>query len=88
VSGSGGALAGPTVRVYVNGRGVDVPAGATALDALRVAAPDAADAVLSGMRAVTDSRGLPADLGAPVYGGAIFRLVGARPRGSDDPASP
>lgn len=76
------------MRVYVNGRGVDVPAGATTLGALHIAAPEAAHAVLTGTRAVTDSRGLPADLGAPVYGGAIFRLVGARPRGDDEPASP
>jgi hypothetical protein len=67
-----------TVRVYVNGKGVDVPAAATALDAVRLTDPDAAAAVSAGTRALTDSRGLPAAPDAPVHGGAIFRLVSAR----------
>ena len=76
-----------TVRVYVNGRGVDVPAGGTALDAVRLFDPAAADAV-SGTRAITYSRGLPAAPGSPVQGGAIFRLVSARDQAarSDDAA--
>ena len=81
--------AGPaheTVRVYVNGRGVDIPAGGTALDAVR--ALDAAGAIelVAGRRVLTDSRGLPADPSAPVHGGAIFRLVSARarPAGASD----
>ena len=69
-----------TVRVYVNGRGVDAPAGGTALDAVRAADPAAADQVAAGARALTDSRGLPAPPDAPVYDGAIFRLVSVRDR--------
>ena len=77
-----------TVRGYVNGRGVDVPAGGTALDAVRLFDPTAADAVSGGTRAITDSRGLPAAPGSPVHGGAIFRLVSARDQAarSDDAA--
>ena len=67
-----------TVRVYVNGRGVDAPAGGTVLDAVRIADPAAAEAVANGARALTDSRGLPAPANGPVHGGAIFRLVSVR----------
>lgn len=66
------------IRVYVDGIGVSVPAGATALDAVRQRDPSIADAVLAGTRAITDSRGRPAAVDAPVYGGAIFRVVSAR----------
>ena len=67
-----------TVRVFVNERGVDVPRGATALDALR--ALDAAEAarVDTGERALVDSRGLPSAPDAPAFAGAIFRTVTAR----------
>lgn len=69
-----------TARVYVNGRGVDAPAEGTALDAVRLADPDAAEELVSGRRGLTDSRGLPAPLDAPVHNGAIFRLVAVRDR--------
>lgn len=69
-----------TVRVFVNAAGVDVPEGATALDAVRLLDAEAARAIEAGTRALTDSRGLPAAPEAPVYGGAIFRLVGVRER--------
>ena len=71
-----------TVRVYVNGRGVDVPADGTALDAVRLAEPEAAQELVSGQRSLTDSRGLPAPANAPVHNGAIFRLVAVRDRSS------
>ena len=72
-----------TVRVYVNGRGVDAPAGGTALDAVRIADPIAAEEIEDGRRALTDSRGLPAPPDAPIYQGAIFRLVSTRGRAGD-----
>jgi hypothetical protein len=68
------------MRVFVNGRGLDVAAGATALDAVRAFDPVAADAVSRGERVVTDSRGLPADVAVPIQAGAIFRLVPRRDR--------
>ena len=67
-----------TVRVFINAAGVDVPEGATALDAVRLWDAAAARDVQAGRRALADSRGLPAAPDTPVYGGAIFRLVSAR----------
>lgn len=68
------------VRVFVNERGVSVPAGATALEAVRLLFPDDADGVAAGQRRLTDSRGLPVPADTPVVGGAIFRVVTARER--------
>jgi hypothetical protein len=70
-----------TVRVFVNGRGVDAPAAATALDAVRLADPPSADAIAAGARMVTDSRGLPIPSDTPLFGGAILRVVSNRQRG-------
>jgi adenosine deaminase len=67
-----------TVRVYVNATAVDVPRGATAIDAVRRVDPALADSVLAGARAIADSRGLDAAPDTPMYGGAILRIVGAR----------
>ncbi len=69
--------------VFVDGRRVEVPRDATVLDAVRALDPRAADAVSTGARQVTDSRGLPIEGTSPVHGGAIFRLVAARRRGAD-----
>ena len=66
------------VRVFVNAVGVDVPAGSTALDAVRAWNPDAAGEVSAGARLITDSRGLPIDATTPVSAGSIFRLVANR----------
>jgi hypothetical protein len=73
-----------TVRVYVNARGVDVAAGASALEAIRVWDSTAAAAVEQGTRAITDSRGLPISSEERVYAGAIFRLVSNRAGAPDD----
>ena len=80
-------MSGGTVVVYVNERRLEVPAGATALDAVRAWSTDAARDVQRGVRAITDSRGLPAAADAPVYAGAIFRLTTARAGGAAGPAS-
>jgi hypothetical protein len=66
------------IRVFVNGMPADVRAGGSALDAVRAANAAEADAVASGSRAITDSRGLPADPASPAYAGAIYRTVRAR----------
>lgn len=68
----------PTVRAFVNGRGVDVPAGGTALDAVRLADPAEAEQVAQGARAIADSRGLPLPADDAAYGGAIYRTISAR----------
>lgn len=75
------------VRVFVNAAGVDVPAGSSVLDAVRTWDATAADAVASGTRTITDSRGLPVDADAAVYNGAIFRLVSNRARGAEADAA-
>ena len=69
-----------TVRVYVNGRGVDAPADGAPVDAVRVADPALAAAIEAGDRLVTDSRGLPVPAGDRLYDGAIFRVVANRVR--------
>lgn len=69
-----------TVRVYVNGRGVDAPSEGSALDAVRLLDGEAADDVLSGERIITDSRGLPVAGDSAVFGGAIFRIISNRSR--------
>jgi hypothetical protein len=68
------------VRVFVNAAGVDVPAGATALDAVRAWNTDAAREVAEGTRLITDSRGLPIDGSAPMSAGSILRLIANRER--------
>jgi len=75
----------PTIRVFVNERGVEVPRGASVADAVRAHDAAAADAVAAGERIVTDSRGLPVDAHAATHGGAIYRLIPARrPASADD----
>ena len=69
-----------TVRVYVNGRGVDAPSEGSALDAVRLLDGKAADDVMSGERIITDSRGLPVTGDSTVFGGAIFRIISNRSR--------
>ncbi len=72
------------VPVYVNAQRIEIPAGATVLDAIRQWNCDAATEVGRGARAVTDSRGLPASLDAPVYGGAILRVSAPRASGAHE----
>ena len=66
------------VRVFVNGSGVDVPAGSTALDAVQAWNGDAAGEVAAGTRLIADSRGLPIDATAPMSAGSILRLIANR----------
>jgi hypothetical protein len=72
------------VRVFVNASGVEVPSGATALDAVRAWSSDAAHDVTSGTRVITDSRGLPIDAAAPMSAGSILRLIAKRERAAPD----
>ena len=70
------------IRAYVNGRGVDVPTGASAIDAVRAWDAAAAEQVVAGERALTDSRGLPLEPSAILTAGSILRLVSGRRRGA------
>jgi hypothetical protein len=74
------------VRVFVNAAGVDVPAGSTALDAVRAWNADAATEVTRGTRLITDSRGLPIDGAAPMSAGSILRLIAKRDRAAQTDA--
>lgn len=76
-----------TVRVFVNGRGLDAPAGGTALDAVSVHSLADAAAVHEGRLLVTDSRGLPVPADTPLFNGALFRLIPNRERDAADPAT-
>jgi len=73
------------IRVFVNAAPVSVPRGSTALDAVRVWRAEEADAVASGARVITDSRGLPVAGTAALQAGAIFRTISNR--GADPDAS-
>ena len=66
------------MRVYVNATPIDAPDGGTALDAVRLYDPVAADGLLTGARSLQDSRGLPTSPDTPLHGGAIFRVVASR----------
>jgi hypothetical protein len=76
-----------TVRVFVNGRGYDAPAGGTALDAVSMQSAADAASVRDGALIVTDSRGLPIPADTPLFNGALFRLIPNRARDVADPAT-
>ena len=67
-----------TIRVFVNAKPVDIAAGATALDCVRAWQADEAQAVTSGRRLITDSRGLPIADSSPARAGSIYRTVSNR----------
>ena len=76
-----------TMRVFVNGRGLDAPSGGTALDAIAIHSPTDATAVREGTLVVTDSRGLPVPAETLLFNGALFRLIPNRGRDVVDPAT-
>jgi hypothetical protein len=71
------------IRVFVDGRPVTLPAGATALDAARAHDPALAGRLAAGEARLTDARGLPVEPGAPVTAGSILRAVARRTAESD-----
>lgn len=77
----------PTVRVFVNGKGLDAALGGTVLDAVALHAAADAERVRAGMLLVTDSRGLPVPADGTLFDGAVFRLVPNRERDALDPAA-
>jgi adenosine deaminase len=76
------------VRVFINERGVTVTAGVDAITAVRAHDATLAEALTAGDARLTDSRGLPVDLAAPVHGGAIFRVIGGRREAAAPPRLP
>lgn len=77
-----------TVRVFVNGRGLDAPAGGTAADAVELHSSSDAIRLRDASLLVTDSRGIAVPSDSPLYNGAVFRLVPNRERDLADPATP
>lgn len=73
------------VRIYINGKPIEVDAAATALQAVEAWDEKQAAAVRNGERIITDSRGIVTANNTPVHNGAIFRIVRARQISSDDP---
>lgn len=69
-----------SLRVFIDAKAVDVPAGSSALDAVTAFDAAAAAALRSGEKILTDSRGLPFDVATEVQAGAIFRLIPRRDR--------
>ena len=71
------------IRIYLNQRGVLLPSGATARDALRFAAPEVLPAAEAGTAVVTDGRGLPISLDTALEAGAILRAAHSSRRSVD-----
>lgn len=67
-----------SLRVYVNERGVSVPHGSVAVDAVRALFPELAAEVDAGRQRLTDSRGLPVEASQALVGGSIYRVVPVR----------
>lgn len=72
------------IRIFVNERGVSVPAGSTALDAVRALFPDDAAGIEAGHLRLTDSRGLPIGADTQPPSGSIFRVVAQRERANEE----
>jgi hypothetical protein len=63
------------MRVFVNAAAVDVDAGTTAIDCVKVWQSDEAAAVQQGRRLITDSRGLPIAPESVAQAGSIYRTI-------------
>jgi hypothetical protein len=72
------------VRVFINGRIVDLGPGATVADALLTLGGELAEKLAAGLASVTDGRGLELDPAAPLSNGAILRVVVRARRGTAD----
>ena len=68
-----------TVRVFINGTGVEVPREAQIADAVASFDADLGAMAVRGTATITDGRGIACDPADPVHAGAIFRVyVSAR----------
>jgi hypothetical protein len=73
------------IRVFLNDRGHTLPTGARVRDALLAVMPELLPACESGDAFVTDGRGLPLSLDAPLPAGAILRAARSSRRGTATP---
>lgn len=74
--------------VFVNERAVQVPPGADARTAVRALEAGLADRLAAGAALLTDARGLPIDPAAPLFPGAILRVVISARRAAEADAHP
>ena len=72
-----------SIKVFVNGGMVDLPADAAVGDAVRTFDPDLGARMASGAAYVTDGRGIEIDPAEPLTSGAILRVVVRARRGHD-----
>jgi hypothetical protein len=72
-----------SIRVFVNGGVVDLPAGAAVDEAVRTFDATLADRVAAGAAYVTDGRGIAIDSAEPLASGAILRVIVRARRGAD-----
>jgi hypothetical protein len=72
-----------TIRVFVNGGVVDLPAGAVAIEAVRTHDATLGQRMASGAAYLTDGRGIEVDPDDPLTNGAILRVVIRARRGAD-----
>ena len=73
-----------TIRVYLNQRGVNLPAGTSVTEAIRLVEPQLSEALASGKAKVTDGRGLDLSPDQVLTGGAILRIIVSSRRGPGD----
>jgi hypothetical protein len=64
-----------TIRVFVNGGPLDLPAGADVAQAVRLFDPALERQIAAGTAYVTDGRGIEIDSTARLTAGAILRVV-------------
>lgn len=64
-----------TIRVFVNARPVDIPAGADVVAAVRAFDPALDRQIAGGSAYVTDGRGVQISLASPLSAGAILRVI-------------
>jgi len=77
------------IPVFVNDRAVRLAPTCVLADAIAVVDAELARAVREGTARVTDGRGIALDPGAPVFPGAILRVVvSARRRSEETDAHP
>lgn len=72
-----------SIRVFVNGGVVDLPAGAAVAEAVRTFDPALAERVAAGAAYVTDGRGIEIDVAESLASGAILRVIVRARRGAD-----
>jgi hypothetical protein len=72
-----------TIRVFVNGGVVDLPAGTAVAEAVCTFDADLGQQMACGAAYVTDGRGIEVDPSEPLASGAILRVVVRARRGAD-----